>query len=58
MIITCSECDYFYECEGGCRWQSRSPDDLPPCEEDDGDWMPEISAEDYAEWTGKGWLYE
>ena len=21
------------------------------------DWVPDISAEDYAEWSGKGWLY-
>lgn len=32
-------------------------EELPLCDEED-DWMPEISAEDYAEWTGKGWLYE
>lgn len=60
MIMTCAECPYFYECEGSCIWE-KTPDDLSSREDDiwdeEDDWMPEISAEDYAEWCGKGWLY-
>lgn len=50
--MTCENCEYFYECEGGCRFQNVTPDD----EEEEEDYTP--SAEDYAEWCGKGWLYK
>lgn len=46
------------------EWEDDLIEDAPNCvyedeDDDEGeDWMPEISAEDYAEWTGKGWLYE
>ena len=38
MIMTCSECGY-YEYGKGCIWQSRAPDDIPPCEEEDVEYL-------------------
>ena len=47
--MTCSECCYYFECEGGCRWQSRAPDDIPPCEEEDECVYDPYNDPDYSE---------
>lgn len=49
--MTCAECCYYFECEGGCKWQSRAPGDMPPCEEEEEDYTP--SAEDLDKWYGE-----
>lgn len=49
-------CRYGYICDHyqPTAAQLKGAENWKP-EEDD--WVPEISAEDYAEWCGKGWLY-
>lgn len=37
--MKCVECSYWWKNENedypGCKWESKGPGDLPPCEEED-----------------------